>query len=101
MIAFKTVIFQANLNYDGKIFSEEAVLNAIKNFKKMPLILGNTTIVVGTIDNLEYNNETKEVTATIVLKAQLKILFNNKSELAIPEGSRILETEIRKALFEL
>jgi hypothetical protein len=101
MIAFKTVIFVADFNYNGNIITEEAVLGALKVFKKMPLFLGNTTVEVGNIDKLEYNKETKEVTATITLKAQLNILFNNKNALVVPEGKRILETEIRKALFEL
>jgi hypothetical protein len=101
MIAFKTAIFKADFNYNGNIISEEAVLNALKTFKKMPLVLGNTKAIIGVIDNLEYNKETKEVTATIILKAQLNILFNNKNALVIPEGKRILDTEIKQAIFEL
>lgn len=101
MIAFKTIIFKADFNYAGNIISEEAVLSALKKFKKMPLILGNTTSIIGSIDNLEYNKETKEVTATIILKAQLNILFDNSNSLIIPEGKRILDTEIKKAIFEL
>ena len=101
MITFRTVIFQADINYSGNIISEEATLNALKTFKKMPLLLGDTLIEIGTIDYLEYNKETKEVIATMTLKAQLNILFNNKQSLVIPEGKRILETEIKKAIFEL
>ena len=101
MISFKTIIFQADVNYSGNIITEEAVLSALKKFKKMPLVLGNTAIVVGSIDNLEYNKETKEVTATIVLKAQLNILFDNSNSLVVPEGKRILDTQIKKAIFEL
>jgi hypothetical protein len=101
MISFRTIIFQADMNYGGNIISEEAVINAVKTFKKTPLILGKTEVVIGNIDNLEYNKETKQVTALITLKAQLNILFNNKQSIEIPEGKRILETEIKKALFEL
>lgn len=101
MISFRTIIFQADMNYSGNIISEEAAVNAVKSFKKMPLILGKAEVAIGSIDSLEYNKETKEVTALITLKAQLNILFNNKQSIEIPEGKRILETEIRKALFEL
>jgi hypothetical protein len=101
MISFKTVIFQADVNYVGNIISEDAVLSALNKFKKTPLYLGNTTVVIGNIDKLEYNKETKEVTATITLKAQLNILFDNTNSLVIPEGKRIIDTEIKKAIFEL
>lgn len=101
MIAFKTVIFKADFNYNGNILSEEAIVNVVSSFKKMPLILGKTEVIIGAVDKLEYNKDTKEVMATIVLKAQLNILFNNKQALEIPEGKRILETEIKKAIFEL
>lgn len=99
MLAFRTVIFQADMNYGGNIISEEATLGVIKNFKKTDLMLGESGIKIGILDKLEYNKETKEVSAVIILKAELNILFNNKKALAIPEGNRILETEIKKALF--
>jgi hypothetical protein len=101
MISFRTIIFQADVNYNGNIISEEAAIKAVNTFKKIPLLLGKTTVEIGSVDTLEYNKETKEVTALITLKAQLNILFNNKNSIIIPEGKRILETEIRKAIFEL
>lgn len=101
MIAFRTVIFQADMNYGGHIISEEATKGVVKNFKKVDLMLGDTKIKIGVLDKLEYNEKTKEVTATIILKADLNVNFNNKQAIVIPEGKRILETEITKAMFLL
>ena len=101
MISFRTIIFQADMNYSGNIISEEAALGVVKNFQKTDLLLGTSAIKIGTIDKLEYSKETKEVTALITLKAQLNVLFTNRNVIVIPEGKRILETEIKKAIFEL
>ena len=99
MISFRVVVLKADFNYSGNILSEGAILDIVKNWKKMPLILGETTVEIGSLDNIEYNKETKEVSVIVTLKADLNLLFNNKQAIETLDGKRVLETEIKKAIF--